>query len=435
MFDNGLNNFTALMAPDSAAGDSAEAEMEMSNPFTMISEYAQALRDEYNIDSYSIDTLLIDESRILFKDYTLHETFVYDISQLKIWSNNFNSKNKRVEVEATALLNGHGHAEVLYGFDPTDMLEMDLYYRITEMSVTDISPYSVFYVAHPFWEGDVTMESSTNVKSKILHSDNKLLIEKIKVGSKSNRPALFDMPLKLAIAILKDPKGNIDLEIPVDGDLNDPNYHYGKIIWSVIKNLLIKAATAPYKLIAGMFGGNADDLRQVSFDYMQFGLGQKQLNQLKPIVKMLENKKDVNVTFRQFTEPGVENEQVASLNARRMYWHSRNGGAMTDSLTRDQEMAIESLSIKDSMFVTWVDSIVGPSTTYIPIQEKVIKVCGHDNVNIVKRKLQDSRNRSVMNFFISEGADTSRVKVFTEDPAAIPAHETRSKFLIEYGAE
>jgi hypothetical protein len=354
---------------------------------------------------------------------------------MKVWSNNFNSKNKRVEVEFSALLNGHGHAEALYAFDPADMMEMDLYYRVTDMHVSDISPYSVFYVAHPFWSGDVTMESTTSVRKKYLESTNKLLIEKIKVGSKADKPALYDMPLKLAIAILKDPKGNIDLELPVEGDLNDPNYRIGKMVWGIIKNLLIKAATAPYKLLTGMFGAKEEDLRELNFDYMQFSLGEKQLKALDPLVKILENKKDIKVAFRQLTEPIIEDERVASLNARRMYWHSQNGGTMTDSLSQEQLNAVESLTVKDSMFVQWVDSIVGPVNVSIPVQEKIIMVCGKENVNIVKKKLQDGRNKSLLNYFISQGADTSRIDIYTEQPQRIPPNETRSKYLINFGVE
>jgi len=435
LYENGLNNFTALMKTNSTVHDLSDVDMEASNPFNLVEDYINTVRSESKINSYSIDSFLVDNGHVIFDDYTLYETFTYDISQLKIWSDNLDSKDSSITIEATALLNNRGHTEAAFAFYPSNVMDMNLYYRITDLQVADISPYSKFYVAHPFQEGNLSFESNTTLRKMVMDSKNQIHVTHIKVGNKSDKPALYDMPIKLAVALLKDNKGNIDIDLPIEGDMNDPNYHLGKIIWNIIKNLIIKAVTAPYKLLANAFGAKEDDLRELKFEYMQNELSEKQLNQIKPLINIIESKPELMVTIRQLTEPAKEEERWAAVRAREIYYHSMNGGSVDDILTSEQAAQLNALTIKDSLFLNWADSILGTSYKIVPIQQKVVQLAGADNTRQAVKRLQDNRNLSLKKYLIESGADSSRIKVYTEDPAVIPPAETREKFLIEFGVD
>ncbi|HEX5003342.1 MAG TPA: DUF748 domain-containing protein [Bacteroidia bacterium] len=434
LYDNDLNNFTALMKSDISDTTDGNIELNSSNPFVLVADYADTIRSNHAFDNYSIDSLLIDDGHIIFNDYSLYETFTYDISQVKVWSDKLNSNDSLINISGTALLNHRGKTEMLLAFNPANVRDMSLYYKITDMDVSDMSPYSKYYVAHPFGEGNLTFESNTTIRNMIIDSNNKLKINRIKVGNKSDKPALYDLPLKLAIALLKDKNGNIDLDMPIDGDLNDPNYHLGKIIWNVIKNLIIKAVSAPYKLLASAFGTNEDELRELKFDYLQNSLTEKQFKQIDPLITIMKNKPELSVTIRQLTEPAKEEEQWAFIRAREIYFHSISGEPVSETLSTEQMAQLNKLTIKDSLFVSWVDSILGPSYKIVPIQQKVVQLAGVDSTRQAVKQLQENRNLSLKNHLFAAGADSSRLKIYTEDPSAIPPAETRQKFLIEFGA-
>ncbi len=98
-----------------------------------------------------------------------------------------------------------------------------------------------------------------------LKADNKVLVEHLQLGEKVDSPDAVDLPVKLAIALLKDAKGNIDIQLPVAGDLNNPQFSVMPIVWQTLRNLVVRAVQAPFKFIAGLAGGGDEDLGSVTF--------------------------------------------------------------------------------------------------------------------------------------------------------------------------
>lgn len=103
---------------------------------------------------------------------------------------------------------------------------------------------------------------------------------------------MYDVPVRLAVSLLKDVHGDIKLDVPVEGDLNDPEYKIGKVIWQIVENILIKAVTAPFNLLAGLFSSNEEDMKEIPFNYLQPAPAQQQLKQLDMVAQVLENKKN-----------------------------------------------------------------------------------------------------------------------------------------------
>jgi outer membrane protein OmpA-like peptidoglycan-associated protein len=98
-----------------------------------------------------------------------------------------------------------------------------------------------------------------------LNAENKLLLEDLQLGEKVDSKDAVDLPIRLAVALLKDTKGNIDIQLPVQGNLNDPQFSVMPIVWQTMRNLVLRAAQAPFKFIAGLVGGGEADLSQVQF--------------------------------------------------------------------------------------------------------------------------------------------------------------------------
>ena len=98
-----------------------------------------------------------------------------------------------------------------------------------------------------------------------MKADNRLLLEDLQLGERVDSPDAVDLPVRLAVALLKDTKGNIDIALPVSGDLNSPEFSVMPIVWQTLRNLVLRATQAPFKFIAGLAGAGDADLSQLAF--------------------------------------------------------------------------------------------------------------------------------------------------------------------------
>ena len=141
----------------------------------------------------------------------------------------------------------------------------DLGVSFKNVELTTVSPYSTKFAGYPIKKGKVSFDLQYKLSKKILEAENKVVIDQITLGDKVESPDATSLPVKLAIALLKDRNGVIDIDLPVRGDLNDPDFKYGKVLLGVLMNLLTKAVTAPFNLIAGLVGGDNEELNVVEF--------------------------------------------------------------------------------------------------------------------------------------------------------------------------
>jgi hypothetical protein len=131
----------------------------------------------------------------------------------------------------------------------------------------------------------------------------------VELGDKGG--GLYDLPIKLALFILKDRHGVINLDVPVRGDLNDPQLKLGKIIWNTFKNLIIKIATYPFDALAGSVNADPKELESIEFDYMDTILTAQRQRQLDLLLELEDVKEGLGVELVYFNDAEKEKEMIA----------------------------------------------------------------------------------------------------------------------------
>jgi hypothetical protein len=139
---------------------------------------------------------------------------------------------------------------------PEQSTELDLAFRNLQM--TSLSPYVVKFAGYRIASGRLALDLQYKVKQSKLVGKNKIVLNQVELGEKVDSPGALDLPLELAIAILKDSRGVIDIGLPVGGDLNDPKFDYGEVIGKAVGNLLGGIVTAPFRALGALFGGSGD---------------------------------------------------------------------------------------------------------------------------------------------------------------------------------
>ncbi len=437
MYDKS-DNFTRMMVPSSepVSTDTTVAvdQVDYSNPFTIMADYIKEISRDYIISNYTARDVLMHNGHIVYKDYTLEDKFVYDLTNLEMKSGRIDSKSDSISFDLSCLANRSGKLKAHLAFDPRDYMNMSINYSIEKMRISDFNPYSKFYVAHAFVEGMLFYQSTNNIHSGQLKSTNVMSIKKIEVSRKINGIGLYEMPLRLAIAILRDPKGNIELNIPVEGDLKDPTYKLGKVIWQIVKNLVVKAATAPFNLLAAAFGANEDDIKFVRFDYLQKQFDSRQMKSLELLGKALTEKPELKVKLVQIASHNSEKELLALSLAKAIYYKREIMQTPKDSLSEKDLKAIADISNKDSLFNSWLNQQLLPEdVSGMPSQLKCRKLIGDQALDQEVDKLFAIRNELIMNYFVNQKQlDSTRILISNTADEDAAQFESTPRYIVEF---
>jgi hypothetical protein len=196
---------------------------------------------------------------------------------------------------------------------------LDIKGKADEVELTQLSAYSTKYTGYPITQGKLTVDVHYSLDQGKLNADNHIFITQLTFGDRNESPGISHLPMKLAVALLKDTQGNIDVDIPVSGSLDDPKFSLGGLIWHAIGNLIAKAVTAPFRLLGAAFGGsNHEDLGYVEFDPGSAVLDAKAQERLGKIVGLLGQKTSLNLDIIGRVDPSKDEDGLRKVTVENM---------------------------------------------------------------------------------------------------------------------
>ncbi len=161
----------------------------------------------------------------------------------------------------------YGYTDIEGKLSPFNIKEnANLTLLFKNIDLNSMTPYSGKFVGYKIKSGKLSMDLKYSIDQAKLIGDNKINIDTLILGEKVDSPDAPSLPLELAIALLKDSNNQIDINMPVSGDLNNPEFSYGGVVWRAIGNMITGIVTAPFKFLGSMLGVNGDDLKAIDFD-------------------------------------------------------------------------------------------------------------------------------------------------------------------------
>ena len=193
----------------------------------------------------------------------------------------------------------------------------DLAVAFKNLDLPTVSPYSAKYTGYPIKKGKLNLDLAYKVSEKTLVGENKVLIDQITMGEKVDSPDATSLPIPLALALLKDRKGQIDIDLPVRGNLDDPDFSYGGIVWNALVNLLTKIVTSPFALVGGLLGGSGEDLQYVAFPAGMAEMPSSEHEKLQSLGKALEERPALRLEVAGSADTQVDQPAMAWLQLRK----------------------------------------------------------------------------------------------------------------------
>lgn len=218
-----------------------------------------------------IGPISLVQGKVFFSDRFVKPNYSANLSELTGRLSAFSSASEpggdnMAELELRGRAEGTAALEILGKLNPlVDPLALDIKGTVRDLELPPLSPYAIKYAGHGIQRGKLSVDVAYQVlPNGQLTASNQVILNQLAFGDKVDG-APNSLPVKLAVALLADRNGVIDINLPISGSLNDPQFRLGPVIFKVIVNLIGKALTAPFTLLASAFGGGGDELSQVAF--------------------------------------------------------------------------------------------------------------------------------------------------------------------------
>ncbi|MBY0238208.1 MAG: DUF748 domain-containing protein [Burkholderiaceae bacterium] len=188
-------------------------------------------------------------------------------------------------------------------------LYLDVKAEVRGMELAALSAYADKYVGYGIEKGKLSFDVAYQLDQRKLQAQNRLILDQLTFGTESTNPQATKLPVQLAVALLSDRNGVIDINVPIGGSLDDPQFSLGGIILQVIGNAVMKTVTAPFTLIASLFGGSGEDMAALAFDAGHASVPAAREEKLAPLAKALNErpglKLDIGGRYDPATDSGV----------------------------------------------------------------------------------------------------------------------------------
>jgi uncharacterized protein involved in outer membrane biogenesis len=243
-----------------------------------------------------IRALVIEGGRMNFSDYLVQPNFSADVQDLNGTVSGISSAfESHAKVDLTGKLGEFSPVSISGELQPFAFDRYtDIGLKFENISLPIFNPYSTPLAGYAIAKGKLTTDLHYRIENRNLDAQHKIRVDQLEWGEATATQGEATLPVKFATALLKDRNGVISLDVPVAGTLDDPTFRIGPIVWQVIKNIIVKAVTAPFALLGSLFAG-AEEAQFVDFAPGDASLGAATAEQLGALAKSLAEKPELKL--------------------------------------------------------------------------------------------------------------------------------------------
>ena len=261
-----------------------------------------------------LGALVLDSAAFHFADDSIEPPAEFDVQEL---GGTIKGLSSQEQSTATVDLSGKVDAASPFAIsgkvNPLARgLTLDLAVAFTNTDLTAFSTYLEKYAGHPLEKGKLTMDLHYDIHEKQLKAGNRFLIDHLTLGPRNDSTNATHLPVKLAVALLKDRNGQINLDIPITGRTDDPQFRVAPLILKTVVNLLVKAATSPFSMLGALVGGG-EELSYVQFSPGSSEISDAETQKLAKLVSALEQRPALNLEIAGSFDPETDREALARL--------------------------------------------------------------------------------------------------------------------------
>lgn len=367
-----------------------------------------------------IDRLLVQNTTASATDHSITKPFNYTVKAITVKGSNINFDTP-CTINVNASFPEGGSVAVKYKGALSDIGTMDAYVSVKNLALKHFSNYSHHFTGYPISAGTLAFASENKIKNFELDSKNVIDIYNIDVGDKDpDSDPEFMVPMKVGLYILKDKDDKIEFDVPVHGNMKDPKFSIGKIIWTTVSNLLIKVALSPLKMVgnlattgAGAIGIDLGKNDEILIDATRAAFSSEQYAKASKMTEALAKDKNLKLIFTQYYSPRKTAEAYKSIKLKTEYYKKSQG---KEKLTELDERAIAEMSDSDEGFLAFLKE-------YGEIDQKALRK--------EVAALAETRNQELLKVLLQQkGVTKKNIKVMTAPANQLSSHRGKALYKV-----
>jgi hypothetical protein len=210
------------------------------------------------------------------------------------------------EIVLRGRIDNAGSVEIAGSINPfAPTLQLDLRAQARDIDLPRTTPYAVKYLGYGIEKGKLSTRLHYRIAGRQLEADNEITLDQLTFGERVESPTATQLPVLFAVSLLKDRNGVIDVKLPISGSLDDPQFSVSGLVLRIIFNLIAKAVTAPFTLLANLFGGGAE-LSQIAFEAGRANLDAAAGDRLAALARALEDRPALRLDLAGRTDPTID---------------------------------------------------------------------------------------------------------------------------------
>ncbi|MEW6078599.1 MAG: DUF748 domain-containing protein [Thermodesulfobacteriota bacterium] len=263
--------------------------------------------------SVDIGKIVLADGRLRFSDLSSGRLFQAGLSKANLEVSGVSSRPDQVaEVLFSGLLDNQTPLNLSGRISPLSRdLYADLLLKVENLELSGVSPYSGRYIGRDIAKGKLFTDLGYIVKDRKMTGENHIFIDQLELGKTVDSPDAADLPVGLAISLLRDRQGKIVLDVPVSGDLNDPKFSLGRIILQAFTNIVVKAATSPFSLVGAVMGGA--DPSHLEFAYGSADIPEATGPVVDKLVDLLYDRPKLAIELNGFVDGEKDRQALADM--------------------------------------------------------------------------------------------------------------------------
>jgi uncharacterized protein involved in outer membrane biogenesis len=264
---------------------------------------AEAAKEKPFFQTLTVGKVGMQNGAVTFHDESVHPAFTTEVTAMTLSLTDIGqTPEARPKVDFKAKI-GPTPVSVTGVVNPViTPIYSDLAISVNGMELVPLTPYTLKNLAYPIQKGRLYADVNFKTEDWVLDAKNKFFIEQLQLGKKDKRPGAPNIPVEFGLALLQDSNGDMQLNLPITGRLDDPNFRIGGIVFKAIINLFFKALASPFSLIGSMFGGG-ENMDFVVFEPGRATLSAQGDEKLDTIIKALTERKKLKLEVDGVVDP------------------------------------------------------------------------------------------------------------------------------------
>ena len=304
-----LNVMDLVAAPGQAGGSITQDTQTPGRSAAPPAPAAKRSESSGSMPDISVNSVTLTRGRMTFTDRFVKPNYVAELSSIEGGITAVSSTHPQpAKVKVTGRVYTTAPLSISGVVQPfAKYLSLDLKASAKGVDLPRFNTYSAKYVGYPIKRGKLSVDLEYKIKDRALQATNHVVLNQLTFGDKTNSPDATNRPVLLDVALLKDSRGNIDINLPISGSLDDPEFSVGGIVVRVLMNLVVKAVTSPFSLLASAFGGG-EELSYVEFAPGSAVLTEDTVQRIDTLTKALADRPALKMDISGRADPKIDME-------------------------------------------------------------------------------------------------------------------------------